>query len=132
MSRVPTAWITAAARRGRSGSPGRAAGHGRRAARHAVIVEATSTQPRRDAVTARRRSRRRSLDVVGGVAAHVDDAGLNQLMDESGVRVTPDVVLHSTGTTFPAASPTADTQIVGNQPDRRLGRSTPATAWASR
>ena len=84
--------------------------------RLAVVVEATSTAAARTAVAHAGGHVDTSLDLVGGVAAHVSDLGLNQLMNEPGVRVTPDVVLHSTGSSFPAASLAADPQIAAINP----------------
>jgi serine protease AprX len=84
--------------------------------RHAVVVEASSSAAARSAVAHAGGHVDNSLDLVGGVAAHVSDVGLNRLMDEPGVRVTPDIVLHSTGASFPAASPTADPQIAAINP----------------
>ena len=109
----------------------RGPGSRRRAARHAVIVEAATTEAASAAVAGVGGRVDTPLGLVGGVAAHVDDAGLNRLMDEPGVRVTPDVVLHASGNDFSAARHRrlAD---VGNEPRLDAGRSTPATVSASR
>jgi serine protease AprX len=84
--------------------------------RRAVIVEASSSDAARHSVARVGGHVDTSLDLVNGVAAHVSDAGLNQLMRESGVRVTPDVALHSTGSSFTSAAPNADPQIAAINP----------------
>ncbi|MDQ1535145.1 MAG: serine protease AprX [Actinomycetota bacterium] len=84
--------------------------------RHAVIVEASSTEAASSAVAHAGGRVDTSLDLVGGVAAHLNDLGLNELMGESGISVTPDVVLHSTGSSFPSSSTDADPQIASLNP----------------
>ena len=52
--------------------------------------------------------------IIGGVAAHVTDAGIVALGAMPGVHVTPDAVLHPTGTSFDAAA--VDTQVAAIDP----------------
>ncbi len=84
--------------------------------RHAVIVEAATTEAARSAVAGVGGRVDTPLDFVAGVAAHVNDVGLNRLMNEGGVRVTPDVVLHASGKDFTAASNVGNAQMAAMNP----------------
>ena len=83
----------------------------------AIIVEAASTQQARAAVKSAGGHVDSSLDVVSGVAAHIDAAGLSLLRSDPDLRVTPDLVLKATGRSFSAATATSDSQMTAMDPD---------------
>jgi serine protease AprX len=83
---------------------------------HAVIVEAQSTDAARAAVAHVGGRVDTDLDLVGGVAAHVDNVGLNLLQRDADVQVSPDVVLRATGSSFTPSTATADPQIAALDP----------------
>lgn len=73
---------------------------------HHVIVEAADSAAAADAVDRVGGRVDATLDLVGAVAARVSDPGLAVLTANPSVRVTPDVVLESTGASFdPASAP---------------------------
>lgn len=94
------------------------------APRNAVIVEAASTQTASNAVAAVGGHVDSSLAVVAGVAAHVDDAGLQRLNSDPDFRVTPDIVLKATGKSFSAADTSTSTS------DSQMSAMTPGSSWS--
>jgi serine protease AprX len=84
--------------------------------RNAVIVEAASTKLASSAVAEVGGRVDAPLDLVAGVAAHVDDAGLAHLLSDSNVRVTPDIALKATSNDFSPAGPSADSQLSAMNP----------------
>ena len=81
---------------------------------NSVIIEAPSVDAARAAVAHVGGRIDAVLGVVGGVAAHVSDRGLDALMTNVQLRITPDVALHSTGAVFSATG--ADPQIASMNP----------------
>jgi serine protease AprX len=84
--------------------------------RHAVVVEASTVDAARSAVTRLGGHVDTTLDVVGAVAAHVDDVAYNTLLNDTAVRVTPDIVMHATANDFTVSGAAADSQITSITP----------------
>ena len=84
--------------------------------RNAVIVEAATSKLASAAVAEVGGRVDASLDLVSGVAAHVDDAGLRRLLSDSAVHVTPDITLESTSQDFKSAATGTDSQMSAMNP----------------
>ncbi len=83
-------------------------------ASRAVIVQAESVEAAASSVASVAGTIDESLPIIAGVAAHVTAGGIVALGTMPGVHVTPDDVLHPTGTAFDASA--VDTQVAAIDP----------------